>query len=111
MIFFRSDYSQGAHPKVMEALLRTNTEHTDGYALDPHCAHAADLIRALTSREDAAVHMMVGGIRLHLRVTLLPSTEAERSVTSGQTAVVKLMVSPQSPMILLNKSQRGRTET
>ena len=68
MIFFRSDYSQGAHPKVMEALLRTNTEHTDGYALDPHCAHAADLIRALTGREDAAVHMMVGGTPCNITV-------------------------------------------
>ncbi len=24
MIYFRSDYSQGAHPKVMEALMKTN---------------------------------------------------------------------------------------
>ena len=34
MIYFRSDYSLGAHPKVMEALMATNMEHTDGYALD-----------------------------------------------------------------------------
>ena len=40
MIFFRSDYSQGAHPKVMEALMKTNFEHTDGYGLDAHCERA-----------------------------------------------------------------------
>ena len=34
MIYFRSDYSQGAHPKVLEALQKTNLEHTDGYGLD-----------------------------------------------------------------------------
>lgn len=28
MIYFRSDYSLGAHPKVMEALMETNMEHT-----------------------------------------------------------------------------------
>lgn len=61
MIFFRSDYSQGAHPKVLEALTRTNLEHTDGYGMDPHCARAAELIRALIGREDCSVHMMVGG--------------------------------------------------
>ena len=61
MIYFRSDYSQGAHPKVMEALCQTNLEHTDGYGIDPHCAHAAAMIRELIGREDAAVHMMVGG--------------------------------------------------
>ena len=68
MIFFRSDYSQGAHPKVMEALLKTNLEHTDGYALDPHCEHAAELIRALTGRGDASVHMMVGGTPCNITV-------------------------------------------
>lgn len=40
MIYFRSDYSQGAHPKVMDALVKTNFEHTDGYGLDEHCEHA-----------------------------------------------------------------------
>ena len=37
MIYFRSDYSLGAHPKVMEALEKTNMEHTDGYGMDPPC--------------------------------------------------------------------------
>ena len=36
MIFFTSDYSAGAHPRVMDALVRTNTEHTDGYFMDEH---------------------------------------------------------------------------
>ena len=34
MIYFRSDYSLGAHPKVMQALTDTNMEHTDWYAED-----------------------------------------------------------------------------
>ncbi len=45
MICFRSDYSQGAHPKVLEALTRTNLEHTDGYGMDEHCFHAEQMIR------------------------------------------------------------------
>lgn len=61
MIFFRSDYSQGAHPKVMEALEKTNLEHTDGYGLDPHCENAANMVRELIGCPDANVHMMVGG--------------------------------------------------
>ena len=61
MISFRSDYSQGAHPKVLEALAATNLEHTDGYGLDPHCKRAADMIRELVGKPDAAVHFMVGG--------------------------------------------------
>lgn len=47
MIYFRSDYSQGAHPKVMDALVKTNFEHTDGYGLDEHCEHAARMVQDL----------------------------------------------------------------
>ncbi|MBR6914992.1 MAG: aminotransferase class V-fold PLP-dependent enzyme [Clostridia bacterium] len=61
MISFRSDYSQGAHPKVLEALISTNEEHTDGYGLDVHCERAAELVRDLIGVPDAHVHMTVGG--------------------------------------------------
>ena len=61
MIYFLSDYSQGAHPEVMEALMRTNLEHSDGYGTDEHCENAARMIKKLIGREDCQVHMMVGG--------------------------------------------------
>lgn len=61
MIYFRSDYSQGAHPHILDALIRTNEEHTDGYALDPHSEHAAEMIKELIGRQDCNVYMMVGG--------------------------------------------------
>lgn len=61
MIYFLSDYSQGAHPAVMEALVRTNAEHSDGYGTDEHCRHAAELIKEMIGVEDCRVHMMVGG--------------------------------------------------
>lgn len=66
MISFRSDYSQGAHPKVLEALAATNLEHTDGYGLDPHCERAADMIRGMIAKPDAAVHMMIGGTQCNV---------------------------------------------
>ena len=68
MIYFRSDYSQGAHPKVMEALLRTNLEHTDGYGRDAHCERAGEMIRELIGFPDCAVHMMVGGTPCNVTV-------------------------------------------
>ena len=45
MIFFRSDYSLGAHPKVMQALIDTNLEHTDGYCLDRFSDDCTEMIR------------------------------------------------------------------
>lgn len=61
MIYFRSDYSQGAHPHILDALIKTNEEHTDGYALDEHSEHAAQMIKDLIGRQDCDVYMMVGG--------------------------------------------------
>lgn len=61
MIYFLSDYSQGAHPKVMEALVRTNAEHSDGYGADEHCRHAEALIKEMIGIQNCNVHMMVGG--------------------------------------------------
>ena len=68
MIYFRSDYSQGAHPEVMAALEATNLEHTDGYAIDRHCEGAAALIKKFIGREDASVHMMIGGTPCNITV-------------------------------------------
>lgn len=84
MLYFLSDYSQGAHPKVMEALMRTNSEHTDGYGLDPHCEHAAELIKQLIGVEDCQVHMMVGGTPCNV-VTIAASLRPYEAVISPRT--------------------------
>ena len=68
MIYFLSDYSQGAHPAVMEALVRTNAEHSDGYGMDEHCERAARLIKEMIGMEDCRVHMMVGGTPCNITV-------------------------------------------
>lgn len=61
MIYFRSDYSLGAHPDVLNALIETNMEHSDGYAMDVHSENAAQIIKDLIGRQDCEVYMMVGG--------------------------------------------------
>ena len=68
MIFMGNDYSEGAAPQVLDALVRTNMEQTEGYGMDPHCANAADLIRKMTGREDADVHFTVGGTQTNITV-------------------------------------------
>ena len=68
MIYFNNDYSEGCHPKILEALTRTNFEQTFGYSEDEYCAAAAAKIRTLCGREDAAVHFLVGGTQSNLIV-------------------------------------------
>ena len=84
MIYFRSDYSQGAHPRVMEALVKTNLEHTDGYGLDRHCERAAELVRELTGLPDASVHMMVGGTPCNI-TTIAAALRPYESVVAART--------------------------
>lgn len=68
MIYFNNDYSEGCHPKILEVLIRTNSVQTYGYGEDEYCTQAAEKIRALCGREDAAVHFLVGGTQTNLTV-------------------------------------------
>lgn len=61
MIFFRNDYSEGAHPKILEALVKTNMEQTLGYGEDHYCLEAAQMIKDKINAPHADVHFFVGG--------------------------------------------------
>ena len=50
MIYFNNDYSEGCHPAVLDALIRTNLEQTPGYGEDLYCSRAAEKIRKLCGR-------------------------------------------------------------
>lgn len=58
---FRNDYSEGAAPEMLDALIRTNGEQAPGYGVDPYCEHAADLIREACAQPDAFVQFIPGG--------------------------------------------------
>lgn len=61
MIRFNNDYNHGAHPAVLEALQKTNTESYGGYGLDEWCERAAEEIKKYINCPEAAVHFLVGG--------------------------------------------------
>ena len=61
MLSFRNDYSEGAHPQVLQALVQANLNHSPGYGTDDDCRRAADTIRDLCAAPQAQVHFLVGG--------------------------------------------------
>ena len=62
MRMFMNDYSEGACPQIMDALLATNGEQCVGYTEgDPHCERARELIRAACGRDDVDVEFCIGG--------------------------------------------------
>ena len=85
MYSFRNDYSEGAHPRVLQALVDTNLTQTCGYGVDPICDEARALIRTLCADPDSAVHFLVGGTQTTLTVitALLASDDAVIAAHTG----------------------------
>lgn len=61
MISFESDYIAGAHPKVLEKLLKTNLETLSGYGTDIYCNCAKQKIKNSLGREDVDIYFLLGG--------------------------------------------------
>ncbi len=68
MIRFECDYTTGAHPKILEALVNTNAEGCPGYGVDLHCERAAAMLRELCQAPEAGVHFLVGGTQANATV-------------------------------------------
>lgn len=61
MVYFLNDYSQGAHPKVLERMVSLNEEWCSGYGLDVHCQNVEKILREKLGKENCHVHLMIGG--------------------------------------------------
>ena len=89
MIYFNSDYTAGAHREVLDALTRTNYEHTVGYGLDQYTAEAKTLIRTAIGCDDAEIIFLVGGTQTNATAIdgLLARHEGVLAAESGHIAV------------------------
>lgn len=63
---FHDDYSEGAHPKILEALTRTNLSQQRGYGDDEYTQEAKVAIRKLVGDEDASIYFVPGGTGANL---------------------------------------------
>lgn len=84
MYSFLCDYSEGAHPQILDALIRTNLEQTDGYGLDEHCRIASSFIRQKIGKEDVDVHFLVGGTQTNF-TAISAFLRAHQAVVSAKT--------------------------
>jgi len=85
MIFFNSDYLEGAHPAIMQRLMETNMDQSVGYGCDPYCDTAREKIRAACQAPDADVHFLVGGTQTNTTViaSVLRPYQGVLSAVSG----------------------------
>lgn len=61
MLSFVNDYSEGAHPRLLERLTETNFEQLAGYGSDSYCERAKEKIRAAIGCPEAEIFFLVGG--------------------------------------------------
>lgn len=65
---FTNDYSEGAHPKVLELMMKSNFEQNIGYGLDKHSDKAREMIREWTELPNADIHFIPGGTQTNMLV-------------------------------------------
>jgi len=65
---FKNDYSEGAHPNILKALLETNLEQQEGYSEDYYCLKAANLIKEKLNTPSAHIHFVSGGTQANLLI-------------------------------------------
>jgi threonine aldolase len=82
---FFDDYSEGAHPRILEALVRTNLQQEPGYVMDSFAVEAAGFIREKFRSPQAEVHFVSSGTQANLCVlaALLKPYESVIAAESG----------------------------
>lgn len=89
MIHFDCDYMAGAHPEVLEEIVKNNLVQTSGYGEDDFCRTARERIRQATGQPQAEVYLMVGGTQTNATVLdgLLRRTEGVLAAESAHINV------------------------
>ena len=89
MLHFENDYSEGAHPSVLQALIDSNLEPQSGYGADRFTEAAKEKIRAACSCPDAEIFFLVGGTQTNRTVidTMLAPWQGAVAAATGHIAV------------------------
>lgn len=89
MLFFENDYSEGAHPLVLEKLIKTNMEQLSPYGTDIYSSAAKEKIKAACECPDAEVFFLVGGTQTNKTIiaTLLKPYEGVIAADTGHVSL------------------------
>ena len=88
MLFFQNDYSEGCHPQILEAFVKTNFESTAPYGTDIYCQSAKQKICEACGCPDGDVFFLVGGTQTNKTVidACLKKYEGVVSADTGHIA-------------------------
>lgn len=81
---FKNDYSEGCHPNILEALIKTNLDQQNGYGYDDHSEEARELIKKKLNDQNADIYFVSGGTQANLLV-ISSILRPHESVISAET--------------------------
>ena len=89
MLSFLSDYTEGAHPKILQHLIDRNLVSLPGYGLDADTDEAKHRICAACGRDDLQIQFLTGGTQTNLIAiaALLRSYEGVVAADTGHVSV------------------------
>jgi threonine aldolase len=89
MYSFKNDYSEGAHPRILNALMESNLEQVEGYGEDSYTMQAVDLLKQRIGSNDLDIHLISGGTQTNLTAisAFLRPHEAAISANTGHILV------------------------
>ena len=89
MYSFKNDYSEGAHPNILRALVESNMEQVEGYGEDLYTKEAIELLKEKIGRNDIDIHLFTGGTQTNLTAisAFLRPHEAAVAASTGHILV------------------------
>lgn len=89
MYSFKNDYSEGAHPRILNALIESNFEQVEGYGEDVYTQKAVELLKQRIGRNDIDIHLLPGGTQTNFTAisAFLRPHEAVIAANSGHIFV------------------------
>lgn len=89
MYSFKNDYSEGAHIRILDALVESNLEQVEGYGEDPYSIKAVDLLKEKIKLNNIDIHFIPGGTQTNLTVisAFLKPYEAAIAANTGHVLV------------------------
>ena len=89
MYSFKNDYSEGAHPRILNTLIESNLEQADGYGEDKYTLKAVELLKQEINLYNIDIHFLSGGTQTNLTAisAFLRPHEAVISANTGHVLV------------------------
>lgn len=89
MYSFKNDYSEGCYPRILETLIKSNSQQQNGYGEDIYSQQACQLIKQKINNPNADIHFISGGTQANLTI-IAATLRPYESVIAASSAHIQI---------------------